>query len=222
MWNFFNQIPLAFKVKFSGGSQSLCEIPRLGSLLCALKALQHFDNFFGKIVLQFVGCLLGGSMVGLMATSSKRTDATCHTSQVCCTQSPCLCIRPLLTGASSGVTQAVRGQSDSVSCGVPGSWSAQGFVWALRAFLAGMEFDAKHNFSPLAILLGLLLCPWMLGIFFVGILHSSVFDCSVVSCNFRVLTRDDEHIFLLHYLVWAYSSCSQKWVPLFGPLRSSD
>ena len=124
MWNFFNQIPLAFKVKFSGGSQSLCEIPRLGSQLCALKALQHFDNFFGKIVLQFVGCLLGGSMVGLMATSSKRTDATCHTSQVCCTQSPCLCIRPLLTGASSGVTQAVRGQSDSVSCGVtaPFSW----------------------------------------------------------------------------------------------------
>ena len=128
LWNFFNQIPLAFKVKFSGGSQSLCEIPRLGSLLCALEALQHFDNFFGIIVLQFVGCLLGGSMMGLMATSSKRTDATCHSSQVCCTQSPCLCIRPLLTGASSGVTQAVRGQSDSVSCGVPGSWSAQGFV----------------------------------------------------------------------------------------------
>ena len=36
---------------------------------------------------------------------------------------------------------------------------------------------------------------------FVGILHSSVFDCSVVSCNFRVLTRDDEHVFLLHHPV---------------------
>ena len=57
-----------------------------------------------------------------------------------------------------------------------------------------MEFDAKHNFSLPAILLGLLLCPWMLGIFLVGILHSSVVDCSVVSCNFGVLTRRDEHM----------------------------
>ena len=195
LWNFFNQIPLAFKVKFSGGSQSLCRIPRLGSLLWALEVLQHFDNFIGIIVLQFVGCLLGSSMAGLMVTSSKRTDAKCHTSQVCCSQSPCPCIRPLLTRASSGDTQAVKGQSGSVSYGVPGSWSTQSFVWALWAFLAGMQFDSKHNISPPAILLGLLLCRWMLGIFFVGILHSSVVCCSVVSCNFQVLTRDDEHMF---------------------------
>ena len=31
------QIPLAFKVKFPGGSQSLCQIPRLGNLLWALE-----------------------------------------------------------------------------------------------------------------------------------------------------------------------------------------
>ena len=30
---FCNQIPLASKVKFSGSSQSLCQIPRLGNLL---------------------------------------------------------------------------------------------------------------------------------------------------------------------------------------------
>ena len=30
---FCNQIPLAFKVKFPGVSQSLCQIPRLGNLL---------------------------------------------------------------------------------------------------------------------------------------------------------------------------------------------
>ena len=37
---FCNQIPLVFHVKFSGGSQSLCCIPRLGNLLWSL----HFHN----------------------------------------------------------------------------------------------------------------------------------------------------------------------------------
>ena len=36
LWKFCNQISLASKVKFPGGSQSLCRIPRLGSLLWAL------------------------------------------------------------------------------------------------------------------------------------------------------------------------------------------
>ena len=34
---FCNQIPLASKVKFSGGSQSLFQIPRLGNLLWVLE-----------------------------------------------------------------------------------------------------------------------------------------------------------------------------------------
>ena len=33
LWKFCNQIPLASKVKFPGGSQSLCQIPKLGNLL---------------------------------------------------------------------------------------------------------------------------------------------------------------------------------------------
>ena len=36
-WKFCNQIPLASKVKFPGGSQSLCQIPRLGNLLWVLE-----------------------------------------------------------------------------------------------------------------------------------------------------------------------------------------
>ena len=72
LWKFCKQIPLAFKVK----------VPRLGNLLWALELLQQHENFFVIIVLQFVGCLLSGSMMELMATSSKRTYATCHTSQV--------------------------------------------------------------------------------------------------------------------------------------------
>ena len=60
---FCKQIPLAFKVKFPGGSQSLCQISRLGNLLWALELLQQCENFFDRIVLQFVGCLLCSSMV---------------------------------------------------------------------------------------------------------------------------------------------------------------
>ena len=37
LWKFCNQIPLASKVKFPGGSQSLCQTPRLGSLLWVLE-----------------------------------------------------------------------------------------------------------------------------------------------------------------------------------------
>ena len=37
LWKFCNQIPLASKVKFIGGSQSLCQIPRLGNLSWVLE-----------------------------------------------------------------------------------------------------------------------------------------------------------------------------------------
>ena len=109
LWKFCNQIPLAFKVKFPGGSQPFWWIPRLGNLLWALELLQQCENFFGIIAVQFVGHLLSGSMVGLMATSSKRIYATWDTSQVCCSQSPCPCGRLLLTHASTGDTQTLKG-----------------------------------------------------------------------------------------------------------------
>ena len=72
-----------------------------------------------------MGCLLDGSMMGLMVTSSKRAYATCYVSQVCCSQSPCSCSRPLLTHASTEDTQTVKGRSGSVSMGPlgPGAYS---------------------------------------------------------------------------------------------------
>ena len=48
------------------------------------------------------------------------------------------------------------------------SWCAHGFVWALWASLMAMGFESKCNFAPPTILLGLLLCPWMWGIFFLN------------------------------------------------------
>ena len=41
LWQFCDQIPLASKVKFPGGSQSFCQIPGLGNLLCALGKLSY-------------------------------------------------------------------------------------------------------------------------------------------------------------------------------------
>ena len=117
LWEFCNQITLASKVKFPGGSQSLWWVPKLRNLLWALELLQQCEKFFGIIVLQFMGCLLGGSVVELMATFSKRTDATCHASQVCCSQNPCPHSRSLLTCASTEDTQTLKGRSASVSCG---------------------------------------------------------------------------------------------------------
>ena len=46
-------------------------------------------------------------------------ESLCHI-QVCCTQSPCPCGRPLLTCTSTGDTQTVKGRSGSVSVGSPG------------------------------------------------------------------------------------------------------
>ena len=74
-------------------------------------------NLFRLIVLQFVSHLLSGSMMGLMMTSSKKAYATHCVTQVCCTQSPCPCGKPLLTHAPAGDTQTLNGRSGSVSVG---------------------------------------------------------------------------------------------------------
>ena len=75
------------------------------------------QELLGISILQFVGHLLCGSMVGLMTTSSKKTYATHSASQVCCSQSHCPHSRPLLTHASAGDTQSLKSRSVSVSVG---------------------------------------------------------------------------------------------------------
>ena len=61
----------------------------------------------------------GGSMVGLMAISSKK--GLCRT-YTCCTQSPCPCSSPLLTHTSAGDAQT---QFCLSLYGGSGSWCAQ-------------------------------------------------------------------------------------------------
>ena len=107
-------------------------------------------------------------MVGLMATSSK-TTLHCP---------PCL--PGLLQWEAPSPRQATadlwlhRRHSDTQRqgwlglCGVSGSRCTQGFIWALQESLVAVGFDSKCDFTPPIILSGLLLCPWILGIFLVG------------------------------------------------------
>ena len=133
--------------------------------------------------------LLSGFMVGLIVTASKRAYATHCMCKVCCNQRAYPSGRSLLIHASTGDTKTLKGRCGSV--GSLGSGACKVF-WALRASLAGMQFDSKHDFAPPTILLGLLLCTWTQSIFFGGIQHCPVDGCSIVSCNFRVLTGEDD------------------------------
>ena len=49
LWKFCNQILLSFQVRFPGDSQSLCWIPKLGSLMWGLEPSKQCENFFGII-----------------------------------------------------------------------------------------------------------------------------------------------------------------------------
>ena len=163
---------VASKSLFPWWCSILLPDPQVGKSVVGLELFQQCENFFGIIVLQFMDHLLGGSIVGLMVTSSKRTDATCQASQVCCSQSPCPHSRSLLTRASTRDTQTLKCVSSSVSCGghcsfplvlvhtrfclhplsVPGGSE----IWFLN-----MPFLASAT-----VLLGLLLFPWIQGILF--------------------------------------------------------
>ena len=54
LWKSYNQILLVFMATFPGDYQSLCRVPRLGSLMWGSKPLQRCENFFGVFVLQSV------------------------------------------------------------------------------------------------------------------------------------------------------------------------
>ena len=147
--------------------------------------------------------LLCGSMVGFMATSSKRAYATCCVTQVCCMQSPCPCNRPLLTCATTGDTQTLK-EAWHILYGVSGFWCTQGFVWTLQVSLVGMKFDSKCDFAPPIIFLGIFLCPWIWGIFFWWY------------PTFSWITKNHNHRKLIKLITWttALSNSMKLWVML--------
>ena len=163
---FCNQIPLASKVKFPGGSQTLCQIPRLENLLWVLELILTVWKF----IWYNCSAVCGSSAQWLHSgvNGNLFQEGLGHT----------LCDPGLLRPESLPLQQATadlylhRRHSNTQRqvclsvCGVSGSWCAPGFVWALRASLAGMGFDSKCDFAPPTVLMGLLLCLWMWGILF--------------------------------------------------------
>ena len=179
------------KSKSLGVLSPFARSPGWGLCFVALELLQQCENFFDKIVLQCVGRLLSGSMLGLMVTSSKRFYATRPTSQVCCSQSPCPHGRPLLTSASAGEAQTLKGRAGSVSVGSPGThkvlydpYKCLWQVWGLILNVISPLLPSCWGFS-FALRCGVS--------FFGGSQHSPANGCSAVSCNFGVLTGEDEH-----------------------------
>ena len=117
-------------------------------------------------------------------------ERLCHT-QVCWTQSPCPCSRPLLTCTSAGDTQTLKGRSGSVSVGSHGVQTVLfepserlWWVWGLilNVILSLLQFCWGFSFA-----LGCGLS------FFGGIQHSAVNSCSAASCNFGVLSGESEY-----------------------------
>ena len=84
----------------------------------------------------------GSSVVGLMVTSSMRAS-TIPRSAAPRALVPVHAYLPMHTWTGDDQTQFCLSL-----CGVPGSWSTQGFVWALWASLTGMGFDSKHESPP--------------------------------------------------------------------------
>ena len=121
-----------------------------------------------------MGHLISGSMVGLMATSSKRTYATHCASQICCSQSHCPRSRLLLTSASAVDTQTFEPPELL--------WQIWGLILNTVSLLL-LSFGA----SPLSLDVEYL--------FFGGIQHSPVDGCPAASCNFGVLAGEDERTF---------------------------
>ena len=112
-----------------------------------------------------------------------------HT-QVCCTQGPGPCSSPLLTRTSAGDIQT---QFCLGLCGVSGSWCTQGLfepsehLWRVWGLSLNMILSLLPSCWGFSFALGSRIY------FFGGILHSPVNGCSAVSCNFGVLSGEDEH-----------------------------
>ena len=134
-----------------------------------------------------MGCLLSSSTVGLMAASSNKVYVTgCVTRQ--------LCPKPLPLQedmADSYLHRRLKHRSASVSVGSLGP-GAHTVLFESSERIWGLILNAVSLFLPsywgFSFALG---CSVS---FFGGIQLSPVSGCSAASCNFGVLTGEDEHM----------------------------
>ena len=204
---------MTFKVTIPEGSQSLCWIPMLGSLLWGLELSQQYENFFGIIVLQ---CGSPTQQLYSGANGALLQEDVCYMphiprlllpeplSQQQATADSCLSNTHregwfiLMLGAGAGRREG----GDGSHCSFPWVLMPQSFVCALQVSLVGMRFDFTRDCAPPTILLQLLLCPWVWAIFFSEFQHPAVDVWSPASCNFGVPTGDQHTSFYSIILVY--------------------
>ena len=124
-----------------------------------------------------------------MVTFSTRAYATHRLTQVCCTQSPCPYSRPLLTCISAGDSCTGLAQSlwglwvlvHTRFCLSPPS------VWWLWGLVPNAILHLLPSYWDFSFALGH-------GVSFGVIQFSPVDGYSATSCNFGVLTEEDEHM----------------------------
>ena len=138
--------------------------------------------------MQFLGHLIGSSVVGLMVTPSKRAYATHCVTQVCHIQSPCSCGRTLLICTSAGDTQTIKGRSGSVSVGS----LVYGVHKVLLGISGGYEVWFQKQFRPSYHLTRALPLPLDVGyLFLVG---SNILLLMVVQQQVVILEFSQEEI----------------------------
>ena len=170
---FYSQIPLAFKVKFPEDAQALLDL--------WVGDLANCSAVCGSFARQRCGGANGDLL----------QEDLCHRQSLPGLLQP----EPLSPQQATADSCLRRKHSDSglsVSCGVPGSWFTQGFVCTLQVSLESMRFDSKCNLAPLLSCWGFSLAPGHRVSFFGGIQHSPVNGFSAASCNFGVLTGENE------------------------------
>ena len=130
-----------------------------------------------------------------MVTFYKRAYPTHYMTQIWCSQSPYPHSRSLLTHASTGDTQTLKGRSGSLSVGSLGPgvhkvlFEPSEHLWWVWGFILNVILPLLPSCWGFSFALG---CGFFF-FFFGGIQHSPVDGCSAVSCNFGVLSGEDEH-----------------------------
>ena len=168
LWKFCNQnFPLAFQVKFPGGSQSLCQIPRLGKLpwllgifaaeellwcncspVCGSSARWLYSGANGDLLREDLGHTL--HLPGLLQPEPL---ALCQA-----IADPCLCRKH----SKSGLAQSLLG----VTAPFPGSWCTQGFCLCPLSISGRYEVWFWMRLRPSYDLVEASPCPWVQGIIF--------------------------------------------------------
>ena len=198
------------KSNFPVGSLSLFQILRLWNLLVGPRTFVTQQELLWNNCPPVCGSPARRLYSGLMSTSSKRKSHN-YTCQDRCYQGPLACNRPLLTRASAGDTQTLKGRSVSVSCG--GHCSFPWIPVHTRFCLCPLSISGKYELwfkmwlHPSYHLAAASSLPLDVGyLFLVGsyILLTSTFSCRwLFSSQLRFLCscwRRWAHLLLIHHL----------------------